>query len=326
MNKAKRSLFAPLACLAACIVVLSLPAAAQTRGRPIAIVVPFGAGGGGDLVARSLAPVLSSRLNAPVIVENRTGAGGAIGVTHVVNSPPDGQTILFMSNGITIDPAIKLKPAYDPRKDLRALTLAHRGVMGVFVSPQLKISSIRELISLAKASPGKLNYAHPGLGSYAHLTAEQFKMTAGIDVVGVPYSGTPPTVTATIANDTQFTITETGSTRPLWESGKIKLVAIAAAQRAPSMPNIPTTAESGLPGYEASFWYGAFVPAATPNTIFDRLESEFTDVLAMPDIREKIATLGFTASGMRAEEFRRLVEAEVRQWEEVVRKAGIPRQ
>lgn len=312
---------AGLACL-----LLSLAAQAQYPSRPIAIVVPFAAGGGGDFVARALAPVLSARLSTPVIVENRTGAGGAIGVAHVINAAPDGHSVLFMSNGITIDPAIRLKPAYDPRKDLRAITMAHRGVMGIFVSPRLQINSVRDFIALAKASPGKLNYAHPGLGSYAHLTAEQFKIAAGIDIVGVPYNGTPPTITATIANDTQLTITETGSTRPLWESGKIKLLAIAASQRAPSMPDTPTSGESGLPGYEASFWYGAFVPAATSNPVFERLESELTGILATPDMRQKIDALGFAASGMRSEEFRKVVDNEVRQWEEVVRKAGIPRQ
>jgi tripartite-type tricarboxylate transporter receptor subunit TctC len=305
---------------------LSSAACAQSPGRPVAIVVPFAAGGGGDLVARALAPALSSRLGSTVIVENRTGAGGAIGVTHVINAPPDGHSVLFMSNGITIDPAIRLKPAYDPRKDLRAVTMAHRGVMGIFVSPKLGINSVRELIALAKASPGKLNYAFAGLGSFGHLTSEQFRIAAGIDVVAIPFNGTPPAVTATMANETQYTITETGSTRPLWESGKIKLLAIAAAQRAANMPDIPTTAESGLPGYEATFWYGAFLPAATPNAIFDNIESAFTGVLAQPDIREKIATLGFTASGMKSEEFRRAVENEVRQWEDVVRKAGIAKQ
>lgn len=299
---------------------------AQYPTKPITVVLPFTTGGGGDTALRQITPILSSRLKVPVVIESRVGAGGQIGIMHVVNSAPDGYTILFMSSGIGIDPAIKLKPAYDPLRDLRPLTLAYVGDQGIFVNPQLPVNSVKELIAYAKANPGKLNYSFPGIGSTGHLNMELLKQAAQIDVVAVPFKGSPEALSATMAGDTQITITEPATSRPLWQAGRIKLLAIGASQRSPVMPNIPTVSESGLPGYLAYFWYGFFTPAAVPGSAFEKLESELTSILRSPEMREKIMSYGYSPSGIGSDEFKRRLTAEIKQWQELVQKAGIPRQ
>jgi len=210
-------------------------AQAQYPTKSITVILPFTAGGGGDTVLRQVTPILSTRLKVPVLVENRLGAGGQVGVVHVINSAPDGYTLLFMSSGIGIDPAIKQKPAYDPLKDLRPLTLAYIGDMGVFVNPKLPVNSIKELIEYARARPGELNYSFPGIGSTGHLNMELLKQAANIDVVGVPFKGSPEALAATMAGDTQITVTEPATSRPLWQAGRVKLLAVGAAQRSPVM-------------------------------------------------------------------------------------------
>ena len=294
--------------------------------KPITVVLPFTAGGGGDIILRQITPVLANRLKTPVLVDNRVGAGGQIGVMYVVNATPDGHTLLFMSSGIAIDSALKLKPAYDPLKDLRPLTLAYTGDQAIFINPKLPVNSVKELIAYATANPGRLNYSHPGIGSTGHLNMELFKQMAKVDIVGVPFKGSPEALTSIIAGDTQVTLIQPPASRALWETGRIKFLALASAERSAILPDIPTVAESGLPGFAAAFWYGFFTPAGMPDSLFDKIESEITAILTSADMRQKIASYGHVSGGIRNADFRRQLVAEIKQWQEVVRVAGIPRQ
>jgi len=302
-------------------------AQAQYPNRPITFVMTFSPGGPGNILMRMAAPALSARLNnVPIVFDYRAGAGGTVGILSVINAAPDGYTVLYSSNGIVSDQALKVQPAFDARKQLRPVTRTFDGFLGILASPQLPVNTLRELIDHARANPGKLNYASPGAGSFAHLASELFNQSAGINVVHVAYKGFGPVVAATMANETQVLLTSAIATKPMWQAGKLKLLAIATGQRSAQTPDIPTAAEAGLPGFQALFWFGAFLPAATPDTVASRLEREFIAVLKSPEIRDKVEPQGFATGGVSSDEFRRQVDSEIRQWEEVVRKAGIPRE
>ena len=303
------------------------PASAQTPGKVITLVVPFAPGGPGEFVGRLMIPVMQERLKAPIVLETRQGAGGSIGISSVVKAEPDGHTLLWTSNAITTDQAIKLKPAFDPLKDLRPVTMGMGGALAINVNPQVPAKTLRELIAYAKANPGKLNYSHAGVGSFSHLASELFKLQAGIDIVAVPYrGGGQQALASTIANDTQITLLPPALTSAHAQGGRIRILAVASEKRVPTVPDVPTTAEAGLPGVNAVFWYGLFVPAGTPNDIFNRVETAAVEALTSPDVRAKIEAQGYITGGSTSAEFRRLIEIEVKQWREVVAKAGIPRE
>lgn len=314
--------------LGAALVAAGLSAAsAQTPGKTITLIIPFAPGGPGDVVGRLMIPSLQEKLKAPLVLESRQGAGGAIGITSVVNAPPDGHTILFTSNAITIDQAIKQKPAYDPLKDLRPLTVGVFGVMSVGVSSQVPAANLRDFIAHAKANPGKLNYSHAGVGSYSHMAVELFKLKAGVDIVAVPYRGGGQQALASVlSNDTQMTLLPPVLFQPHVASGKLRILAVTADQRMPIVADVPTAAEAGLPGYEAMFWYGLFLPAATPNDVFNRIETAFMETINTADFKQKMQALGYIAGGMPSSAFRTRIQGEVSQWKEIVTKANIPRE
>lgn len=300
---------------------------AQTPGKPITMVIPFAPGGPGEVSGRIMIPVLQEKLKSPIIIESRQGAGGAVGITSVANGPADGHTILYTSNAITIDQAIKLKPAYDPLKDLRPLTIGLFGVQSIAINPQLPVNNLREFMAHAKASPGKLNYAHAGVGSHTHMAMELFKLQAGLDIVAVPYrGGGQQALASTLANDTQLTMLPPVLFNPHVKTGRLKILFVASEQRMPIVPDVPTAAEAGLPGFEAMFWYGLFLPAATPNDVFNRIETAFSETINAPDFKQKMQGLGYIPGGMPSAAFRTRIEAEVRQWREIVGKANIPRE
>lgn len=297
----------------------------QTSSRPIVLVHPFAPGSPAEVVGRWMMPGLTERLKSPVVLENRSGAGGQIGVTSVINSAPDGNTILFTSNGVTIDQAVKLKPAYDPLKELRPITRAMYGALAIHINPQVPANTLGELIAYAKANPGKLNYAHAGVGTFTHMAVELFKYSAGIVMVDVPYRGGADMASSTISNFTQLHMLPPANTIEFVKAGKLKMLAVGAPQRMATVPDVPTVSEAGVPGYEALAWYGLFVTAATPNDVFDRLERAFISVLNEPDMIQKIQSIGFVTVGNKSDQFRRQLETEIKLWKDVVARAGIPR-
>ena len=308
-------------------VALAGPAAALTPGRPITLIIPFALGGPGEFVGRLMIPAMQEKLKSPILLESRQGAGGAIGITSVVKADPDGHTLLWTSNAITIDQAIKLKPAYDPLKDLRPVTMGVAGVQSIGVNPQVPAPTLRDLIAYAKANPGKLNYAHAGVGSHTHLAMELFKVRAGVDIVAVPFrGGGQQALLATLANDTQLTMLPPDLLAQHAQAGRLRIVVVATSQRNSLVPDVPTAPEAGMPGFEAIFWYGLFAPAGTPNDVFGQIEAAVTESLAAPDLRAKVAARGYMPGGTSSADFRRQIEAEVTQWREIVSKAGIPRE
>lgn len=307
--------------------VLASTVLAQTPGKPITIVIPFAPGGPGDVSGRIMIPVLQEKLKSPFVLESRQGAGGAVGITSVANAPADGHTILYTSNAITIDQAIKLKPAYDPLKDLRPLTIGLFGVQSIAINSQVPANNLVEFMAHVRANPGKLNYAHAGVGSHTHMAMELFKLHAGLDIVAVPYrGGGQQALASTLANDTQLTMLPPVLFSQHVKAGKLKLLFVASDQRMPIVPDVPTAAEAGLPGFEAMFWYGLFLPAATPNDVFNRIETAFSETINAPDFRQKMQGLGYIPGGMPAAAFRSRIETEVKQWREIVGKANIPRE
>ena len=327
MSASKKLRMGLVAAAAALSATLAATVVAQTPGKPITIVIPFAPGGPGEVSARVMIPVLQEKLKSPIVIESRQGAGGAVGITSVANAPADGHTVLYTSNAITIDQAIKLKPAYDPLKDLRPLTIGVFGVQSIAINPQLAANNLREFIAHAKANPGKLNYAHAGVGSHTHMAMELFKLQAGLDIVAVPYrGGGQQALASTLANDTQLTMLPPVFFAPHVKTGRLKILLVASDQRMPLVPEVPTAAEAGMPGFEAMFWYGLFLPAATPNDIFNRIETAFSEAINAPDFKQKMQGLGYIPGGMPATAFRTRIEGEVKQWREIVGKANIPRE
>ena len=301
-------------------------ALSQTAGKPVILVLPFAPGSPTEAVGRWMIPALTERLKAPVVIENRSGAGGAIGVTSVASSAPDGNTILFSSNSITIEGAVKLKPAYDPLKDLRPITMVMYGALAIQTSSEVPANSLREFIAHAKANSGKLNYSHAGVGSFTHMAMELFKYSAGVDIVAVAFRGGAAMATATMGNFTQVMMLPPSNTIELVKTGKLKMLAVGAPQRLSTVPDLPTAAEAGLPGFEVLAWYGLLVAGATPNDVADRLERTFIGILNEPDMLQKVQSIGLVTVASKSDQFRRQIEKEVKQWQDVVAKAGIPRE
>lgn len=306
--------------------VLAHAASAQTwPAKPIRLVVPFAPGGSSEIIARSLAAPLSVALGQQVYVENKPGGAGNVAMEEVKRAAPDGYTLILGHVGVlAVNPALfgKTLP-YDPVKDFQPVSLVATVPNVIAVNPQLPVKSLAELVQLAKAQPGKLNYGSAGNGSAGHLAMEYFKMQAKIDIVHVPYKGTGPMLTDLLGGQTQLTFNGVPPIAGQIKGGKLRPIAVGSAKRVPSMPDVPTIAESGYPGFETSQWYGILVPAGTPKPIVDRLHREIVAALANPETTKRIVEDGGVAVGNSPAEFASLIDSEARRWGEVVRSAGI---
>ncbi len=260
--------------------------------RPIRIVIGFTPGGGPDITARFLAQKLSERWHQQVVIDNRPGAGGTIAANIVANANPDGYTLLSVSNAHAVAAAIYAKLPYDTLKDFAGITMTASGPALLLVSPALGVKNTRELIAALKAKPGQYNYSSAGVGSGTHFAAELFKNMAGVDVVHVPFKGIPEAITETITGRVQFFLSPLASALSLAKDGKALAIGVTGAKRAPQMPELPTVAESGLPGYRFEFWYGMLAPAKTPRAIVDQLNREITDIMRSEDVRNRWIALG----------------------------------
>ena len=300
---------------------------AQTNSVPLQIVVPFAPGGSVDILARQLSPALSSRLGRPVTIANMPGAGGEIGAGAVARSRPDGSSVLLQSVGVTIIQALRKAPAFDVRRDLAPITQAAESPMAIYVNPSLPVHTVRELINYAKENPGKLNFASSGMGSANHLYMELFRAAAGINMVHIMYSGGTGTTMAVVKNEAQVLITDgLGATRKQAEAGAVRALAIALPSRSPLLPDLPTIAESGLPGYEAPYWYGFFTAVKTPADIVQKLNTDIISVLNEVALRDRLAPQGYSVKGSSPAAFKAVVEQEVAKWEKLVKDANIPRE
>ena len=303
----------------------SAPAAAQGSypSKPVRLVVPFPAGGTTDILARAVAQKLSETWGQQVIVDNRPGAGGNIGSELVAKSPPDGYTLLMGTVGThAINPSLYAKMPYDHVKDFTPVILV-AGVPNVLVvNPALPVNSVPELIAYAKANPNKLNFASSGNGTSIHLSGELFKTMTGAQMTHVPYKGSSPALTDLIGGQVQLMFDNLPSSLQFIKAGKLRALAVTTAARSQALPDVPTLAESGLPGFEASSWFGVLAPAGTPPAIVEKINGAVAAWLASPEAKEKLAGQGAIAAGGTSDAFVRHIADESSKWSKVVKASG----
>ncbi len=303
------------------------PALAQSYpNKPIRVIVPFVAGGAVDVLARLTAAKMSESIGQPIIIENRPGSGGNVAADAVAKSPPDGYTILQNTNGQAISPAIYRSLPFDPVKDFIPVTQLVGSQLLLVASPSLEAKTTRELIALAKAKPGTLNYGMTGVGNPLHLTMEMFMHAAGIKFQAIPYRGDAPLNTALIAGEVHLAVVPFATAKPNIEAGKLRALAITGAKRSPAMPDVPTVAESALPGFESTSWQGWFVPAHTPRDIVLRIQREAAKALNAPDVRARLEATANEVVGSTPEEFAARFKADLEKFAKVVKDANIPLQ
>jgi tripartite-type tricarboxylate transporter receptor subunit TctC len=303
---------------------LVLPASAQNYpSRSITIVIPFPAGGSADTLARLIGAKLSESLGQAVVVENKPGAGGNLGTDAVAKAAPDGYTLLLTPSSIAIAPALYTKLPFDPIKDFAPVTLVGSIPMVVVVYPEFPPKTLLELIALAKAKPGEISYASAGNGSTNHLAVELFKIKTGIDMLHIPYRGNPLAIVDVIAGRVPvfFDFVLTGL--PHVREGKVRALAVTGAHRSSVMPDVPTVAEAGVPGFEASTWFGVYAPAGTKPAIVEKLNTEILAVLAMPAIRDRLTGLGVDILAEGPQGLAALTKSDLEKWGPIVQKAGV---
>jgi tripartite-type tricarboxylate transporter receptor subunit TctC len=301
-------------------------AAAQAQAypsKPIRFVVPYPPGGPLDTVARLTAQSVSESMRQPVIVDNKPGAGGNIGADIVAKAPPDGYTILMGAVAThAINPSLYASIPYDAVRDFAPVTQLAATPNVLIVNPSVPASSVREFIAYAKANPGKLNFGSGSTGSAGHLAGELFKAQAGVEMTHVPYKGAAPAMQDLVGGQIQVMFDNLASALGQVRAGKVKALAVTTAKRTALAPELPTIAESGLPGFDISTWFGVFVPAGTPRDVVDRLHREFTRALAVPGIREKVVGLGAEPVGNRPEEFAAYIQREADKYARVIKASG----
>jgi tripartite-type tricarboxylate transporter receptor subunit TctC len=301
---------------------LWLPAATRAQGRPIRLVVPFTPGGSTDILARALAPKLAAALGQNVIVDNKPGAGGSLGAAEVAQAAPDGQTLLMGHIGtLAVNVSLYPKLAYDPVKSFAPVAWVARVPNVLVVNAASGIGSLKELIARAKARPGQMSYSSGGNGSAAHISFEYFKLRAGIFMTHIPYRGTAPSVTDLISGQVDATFTGTPAVLPHIRSGRLRALAVSSTARIAALPEVPTVAESGFPGFEADQWYGIVAPAGTPPAVVARLNAEIHKALALPDVARQLAAEGAVPTPGPPQAFGELIAREIPRWREVI-KAG----
>ena len=292
--------------------------------RPVRVVVPFPAGGGTDILARLLMQKLAERMGgANFVIDNRAGAGGTIGTEVVARAPADGYTILVASSSHTINPSVYKKIGYDPLRDFAPITLIASGPGLLVVHPSVPAKNVKELIALGKARPGQLNYASAGNGTPPHLAAELFKSMAGVNFIHVPYKGNVPAFVDLVSGAVALSFPTITSGLPQVRAGKLRALGVTSRTRSTVIPDVPTIAESGVPGYEATTWYGTLAPAGTSASIVNRLHQQMSEALKAQDVREKLLAQGLEPVGNRPAEFTTLISTELAKWSKVVAAAGV---
>jgi tripartite-type tricarboxylate transporter receptor subunit TctC len=304
-------------------VALHTPADAAYPDKPVRLVVPFPAGGATDFMARSLAQKLGERLGQTVVVDNRGGAGGGVGAEAVATSPPDGYTLLFSTMGVlAINPSLYKSLRYDPVKSFVPVSLTHATANMLVVHPSVPAKNVQELIAYAKANPGKLTFGSAGNGTSSHLAGELFKSMAGIDITHVPYKGTGPALTDLLTGRISMMIDTVSVHVENVNAGKVRALGVTGTKRVPSMPSVPTIAESGLPGYDVSIWLGVLAPAGTPADIVDRLNAEIGKVMSDPEMKAQLAKAGIEALHSTPAEFAATIRNDTAKWSKVVKASG----
>jgi tripartite-type tricarboxylate transporter receptor subunit TctC len=292
--------------------------------RPVQIIVPYPAGGLSDVTARVIANELSPRLGQPVVVENKAGATQIIGASYVAKAPPDGNTLFFASlTSMVLNKYGFAKLPYDPQKDFTPVTLVTQTPLFLFVNDRFPARNVQELIAAAKAKPGVYSYPSLGYGSSYHVVMELFKSVTGIDVKHVPYKGSAPGMMALLKDEVQMMFDVGGVSTKYLNEGKLRALAVTGSTRNPALPDVPTLAEAGIPGFELNFWFGIVAPAGTPKTVVDRLSSEIGRIVQAPGFRERAESTGYHAVSTTPAEFNSLVDADLARWEKAFKTAKI---
>ncbi|HEX2830870.1 MAG TPA: tripartite tricarboxylate transporter substrate binding protein [Burkholderiales bacterium] len=313
---------------ALCAAVLPVAAHAQNYPtKPVRFIVPFPPGGGNDTIARLVGQKLSVALGQQVIVDNRPGAGGTIGAEAAARSPGDGYT-MFLAGVAThgINPNMRKKLPYDALKDFEAVSLIASAPLLVVVHPSLPVKSVKDLITTAKTKPGQINYASNGPGSSSHLAGELFDMMAGVKMTHVPYKGLAPALTDLLSGEVSVMFSSAVAALPQVKAGRLRAIAMTGAKRSPAIPNVPTVAEAGLPGYETGSWYGVVVPAGTPRAAIDRLSREIQTIVKSPELTAKLNEEAVIPVGSTPEAFNKHIRNELARWAKVVKAAKLEQQ
>jgi tripartite-type tricarboxylate transporter receptor subunit TctC len=291
--------------------------------RPVRLIVPFAAGGLNDVVARLVAPYLERSLGQPFIIDNRPAASGIVGTDATAKATPDGYTLLMVASSFTVIPATHAKVPYDAERDLAPVVMVAKNSLLFLVNPKVPAKSLAEFVTLAKASPGKFNYASPGAATQTHLVVELFSQKAGIKLQHIPYRGGAPAMTAMVAGETQFTAISTLLSLPQIQSAALRAIASGSITRDPQLPDLPTVAEQGFPGFEAIQWIGLLTTAGTPSEIIERLNAEVNRALRDPDLIAKFAQQGISPAGGSPADFQRTIAADLKNWTDTARAANI---
>jgi tripartite-type tricarboxylate transporter receptor subunit TctC len=291
--------------------------------KTVRLIVPFAAGGGGDGAARPLAQALSARLSQQVVIDNRGGAGGIIGIETAANAAPDGYTLLLSTAGFAALPALHRTLPFDPVRDFAGVIVAESGIYILVVNPATTFNSVKGLIAYARANPGKVDFASAGIGSTIHLAGELFKSMAQVQMVHVPYKGAGPAVTDVIGGQVQTMFASALNALPLVKAAKLRALAVTSAKRSALAPDLPPIAESGLPGFEATGWYGIAAPARTPKAVIQKLNSDANDALRSPEFIDLIKAQGLEPVGGTADAATALIRNDVMRWTRLIHDAGI---
>jgi tripartite-type tricarboxylate transporter receptor subunit TctC len=291
--------------------------------RPIRIIVPFTAGSASDLIARRVGAKMNENWGQQVVVDNRGGAGGVVGMGIVAGAAPNGYTLLVHSIGFAVSAALYSKLPFDPLRDFAPVSQIMASPSVIVVAPALGVRNVKELIALAKKKPGQINFATAGIGSGTHLNAEQFRFAAGIDVAHVPYKGPNEALLETMTGRVQYFISPLVPALPLIREGSVLALAVTTPQRTPMLPDVPTVAEAALPGYEFQAWFGMFAPAGTPREIVEQLSKEVARVIRLPDVAKQMTSQGEMPRSSTPEEFASFVRGEIDKYRKIVKLANI---
>src|SRR6266508_1695866 len=309
--------------LAPLLALFTAVAAAQSYPtKPVRLIIPFPPGGSNDVVGRMIAFQLAGRLGRQVVADNQGGAGGIIGTEAAAKAAPDGHTLLLISVAYAFGASMYKLP-YDPATAFAPVALLGTGPVVLAVTAKLPVNSLKELIALAREKPGELNYASAGVGSFQHLASSLFKLQSGLDIVHVPFKGGGPAMADVVAGNTQIAIGSLIQTLPHIRSGRLKPLGVGSAARVPALPDVPTISEAGVPGYEATNWWGIVAPASTPRPVIERLHRELSVILASAETKKRFESEGGEAAQMTPEEFGRFISAETVKWAKVVKEARI---
>jgi tripartite-type tricarboxylate transporter receptor subunit TctC len=314
---------AKLACAFFAVAMSGSAALAQSfPSKPIRLIVPLAPGGGGDTVARLIGQKVAESVGQPVLVENRPGGSTMIGTEHVARSAPDGYTLVLATSSHGINPSL-YKLNYEPVKDFAGIAFIATSPMMLTVHPSVPAKTVRELIAVAKANPGKLNYASSGIASIVHLAGELFNLAAGVNTVHIPYKGTGPALTDLLGGQVDMMFASPVPTFPHVRNGRLRAIAMASAERSPAAPELPTIAESGIPGFEAATFFIVLGPAGIPEPVASRLTAEMTKAAQLPDVREKLSGQGAVIVARNGQQAMAHIESEIARWGKVVKAAGI---